>query len=251
MRRTTIVMGFVVVMLVFDAAWARQLRVATEGSYPPFNFVRNGEPTGFDVDIALALCAAMDVQCTVRTEPWKTILEGLAEGRYDMVVASIARTPERDRKVDFTEPYYRSRTNFIGDPTRLADSSKKLLAGKRLAAQKDTVQAHYLKRNYADVAEIRLYPTVRETYAALAKGETDAVLTDSLVAYEFLQSGQGERFDYIGPPLETSDPSSEACIAVREGDEELLRDLEKALRQIRLDGTYERINRAYFPFSIY
>ncbi|WP_147820806.1 transporter substrate-binding domain-containing protein [Salidesulfovibrio onnuriiensis] len=252
MRSTTFVLSFFLILATAHAAWAQtQLRVATEGDYPPFNYMQNGQPAGFDVDIAMALCKAMDAECTIQTVEWAKIIDGLVDGQYDLIVASMARTDERDKLVDFTTPYYRSRTNFIGDPEKLSGISKQQLEGKTLAAMQDTVQAEYLRNNLADVATIKLYSILGEAYADLTSDKIDALLIDSLVAYEFLKSEQGRRFDYIGAPLETSDPSSKACIAVREGDTELREALEEALNQIRLDGTYERINRAYFPFSVY
>ncbi len=252
MRLIAVALGFIAVMLAGATVHAeKRLRFATEGGYPPFNYVQNGEAAGFDVDIGMALCRAMDAECGVLVVEWGALLDGLIDGKYDFVVASMARTDERDTLVDFTTPYYRSRTNFIGNPAKLANVSRKQLAGKTLAAQRDTVQAQYLEDNFGDAAHIKLFPTLKESYAALANGSVDALLVDSLVAFEFLQSEHGQDFDYIGDPVDTADPSSEARIVVRSGDRELLQDIETALNQIRLDGTYERINRAYFPFSIY
>ncbi len=226
-------------------------RVGTEGGYPPFNFVKNGEPCGFDIDIARALCAAMGASCTIVLSTWDEIIPRLVKGEYDFVVASMAKTAQRDMLVDFTIPYYRSRTNFIGNPRELLASTPKSLAGKTIATQKETVQAEYLKANYAKDSKLLLLNTLIEAFHALVEGRADAVLTDSLVGYEFLQNEVGQPFDYIGPPLTTKNPSSEACIAVREGDDVLRIRLEKALQTIRLNGVYERINREYFPFSIY
>lgn len=226
-------------------------RVGTEGGYPPFNYVQNGEPAGFDVELARELCKQMHGECEIILVPWDKIITGLTEGRYDFVVASMAKTKERDKVIDFTTPYYRSRTNFIGNPIRLSSSSPQHLKGKILTTQSRTVQADYLKKHYGDVAEILLFETLAEAFHALVHGKADAVLTDSLVGYEFLQSEPGQPFDYIGQPLNTNNPSSEACIAVREGDHALRLKLEKALQALRLNGIYERINRKYFPFNIY
>jgi polar amino acid transport system substrate-binding protein len=252
MRPASLVFIFIAVVLLFQPAFAQTTyRVGTEGGYPPFNYVKNGEPAGFDVELAKELCKAMQGECKIILVPWDDIITGLINKRYDFVVASMARTEERDKLIDFTTPYYRSRTNFIGNPAHLSSSSPEQLEGKILTTQNKTVQADYLIKHYGSVAKIVLFDTLAESFHALIHGKADAVLTDSLVGYEFLQTEPGQPFDYIGQPLNTNDPSSEACIAVREGDHELKNKLERALQTLRLNGIYERINRRYFPFSVY
>jgi polar amino acid transport system substrate-binding protein len=79
----------------------------------------------------------------------------------------------------------------------------------------------------------------------------DIVLSDSLNCLDFLKSERGADFDFVGEPLPSDDVSSSAHMAVRKGELELVRQLEEALEQLRMDGTYDRINRQYFPFNIY
>lgn len=228
------------------------LRMATEGAYPPFNDVdKDGNPVGFDVDIARALCRAMGAECTMQIVKWNDLLPGLAANRFDVIVASMAKTPEREAVAAFTDYYYRSRSTFVSDPDRDFRQSREGLAGKTLAAQAGTVQAKHLQKNYGGSSTIRLAATNQDAFDLLVSGEADAVLSDSLTIFVFLQSEEGRRFDFVGAPLPVTDPSSEACIAVRREDRDLLERLNKALREIRLNGEYEKINRAYFPFSIY
>ena len=228
------------------------LRIATEGAYPPFNDVdKDGNPIGFDVDIARALCEAMHTDCTMQIVKWDDLLPGLAANKFDVIVASMARTPERETVAAFSNYYYRSRSTFVGDPNQDFKQSREGLAGKTLAAQAGTVQAKYLQENYGESSTIRLAETNLEALRMLIEGKVDAVLSDSLGIFVFLQSEEGRRFDFVGAPLPVNDPSSEARIAVRKGDIKLLQALNEALREIRLDGSYEKINRDYFPFSIY
>lgn len=229
-----------------------RLRIATEGAYPPFNSVNDrGEVVGFDVDIALALCEAMGKECAIVTNEWDTILDGLEFDRYDMVIASMAQTTEREKKADFTEPYYRSRSTFVADPEKEFIQTREGVKGMVLGAQQGTVQAQYLTDNFEGAATIRLGISTKDAFAMLARGDTDAMLSDSLTIYEFLQTDEGKRFDFVGRPLPATDPSSLACIAVRKGNSELVEAINKALRTIRLNGAYDKINHKYFPFSIY
>jgi len=228
------------------------LRIATEGAYPPFNEIdKNGTVVGFDVDISLALCEAMDVKCTIVINEWDTILDGLTSNKYDAVIASMANTPERAKLADFTGYYYRSRSTFVGNPSKQFVQTRDGVKGMTLGAQAGTTQAEYLNKNFEGSATIKLGKTTSDTFAMLAKGEVDAMLSDSLTIFDFLQTEEGRRFDFIGAPLPKGDPSSEACIAVRKGDSELTAAFNKAIKDIRLSGVYEKINRKYFPFSIY
>lgn len=107
LRQLSIAFGLATV-LAAGAVHSETLKIATEGAYPPFNFIDKGELKGFDVDIAKAICAKMSVDCTFQAVPWNDIIGGLEANKYDLVVASMAYSKERAARIDFSEPYYRS-----------------------------------------------------------------------------------------------------------------------------------------------
>ncbi|MBU1248797.1 MAG: transporter substrate-binding domain-containing protein [Proteobacteria bacterium] len=232
-------------------AVAQPLRVATEGAYPPFNMIdANGELTGFDVDIAKALCAAMSRSCELQVVAWDTIIEGLEQGKYEVIVASMAKTPERDARMEYTDYYYRSATAFVGRAGTPFTLSREGLAGKTLSAQAGTVQADYLKEKYPDSTLV--FPeTMAMVNAGLVAGTTDLGLMDDFSALDFFNTPEGELFDFVGEPLTDAEPYGTAYIQVTKGNVQLKDAINEALRQIRLDGSYARINAKYFPFSIY
>lgn len=228
-----------------------KLTMATEGGYPPFNYVdEQGQLKGFDVDIARALCRDMNVECDVVARDWDQLLPGLARGEYDFIVASMANTPERREYADFTGCYYRSRSAFAGRTDLQGPVTAETVTGLTLATQQGTVQAEFLRENYGAVAQLRYTQNVEELYDLLVQGEADLILVDSLNILEFLTSEEGLGFDFIGAPLPPEDISSCASIAVRK-DTGLRKSLNTALKNIRLSGDYDDINRAYFPFSVY
>ncbi|RCX30724.1 transporter substrate-binding domain-containing protein [Thioalbus denitrificans] len=251
-NRSGIVLILVFMLLPILAHGAGPLRVATEGAYPPFNYLdEQGRLTGFDVDLARALCAALETECTFTAVPWEELIPRLESGEYDVIVASMARTPEREQRVDFTEHYYRSRSAFVARSGSGLQPDRQNLRGKRLAAPVGSVQAEYLVRRYADIADIVTPPTSGDAFAMLAAGEVDAVLSDSLNGLDFLDSERGREFDFVGDALPPEDVSGAAHIAVRKGELALVKRLNRALARIRMEGTYDRINHRYFPFSIY
>src|SRR5947208_2390387 len=84
------------------AAQEQKLRIATEGAYPPFNYVDDaGHLAGFDVDIARAICSDLGEDCSLVAVPWAKIIDGLVNGDYDLIVASMAYTPERAERMEF------------------------------------------------------------------------------------------------------------------------------------------------------
>jgi len=231
----------------------KTVRIGTEGAYPPFNYKdAAGNLKGFDIDIAKALCDKMKVKCVFVAQDWDGIIPGLLAKKYDAIVASMSITDERKKKVDFTDPYYRSPATFVVPKNSpITDVSPKAMAGRTIGAQSSTIHANYLEDNYKD-STIRLYKTQDEVNADLAAGRLDAQLADKLVLFEWLKTKDGQCCKFVGPAI--TDPrwfGEGAGIAVRKEDKDLKEMFNKALKEILADGTYEKINKKYFPFSIY
>lgn len=238
----------------FAASGAERLRIATEGTYPPFSFTNEqGQLAGFDVDIARELCRRLEKECEVIAVPWNDLLPGLAGGRYEVIVASMAKTPEREQMADFTNSYYRTRSVFIGRPqNQLSRVTPETARGKVLATQEGTVYADYLRQHYQGAATLKFSDTIPDAFTALTSGAAELVLADNLSAFEFLRSDAGQGFNIIGEPLTVDEVrGGVAYLQVRKGNSRLRDDLNAALRSLWLDGAYHKINARYFPFDIY
>ncbi|UAW98626.1 ABC transporter substrate-binding protein [Halopseudomonas nanhaiensis] len=223
------------------------LRIGTEGAYPPFNLIdKSGEVVGFDIDIANALCEKMEVKCTVVTSDWDGIIPALNTRRFDFLVASMSITDERKQAVDFTDPYYTNKLQFVAPKKSDFKVDEESLKGKTIGAQRATIAGQWLEDNLGDVVDVRLYDTQENAYLDMNSGRIDGVLADNFVQYEWLQSESGSDFEFKGEPVFDNDKIG---IAVRKGDP-LRERLNEALAEIIEDGTYEEINAKYFPFSI-
>lgn len=232
-------------------AQAGPLTIATEGAYHPFSyFDEAGALSGFDVDIAYSLCEAMQRSCEVVAVPWNDLLPGIEAGHYQLIVASMAKTYERQMRVDFSDYYYRSHTIFVGDPNKYFSSSPESLKGVRVATGIGTVQEAFLRSRY-QAADIVVTQNQEQALAQLVSGDVSLVLSDSINFLSFLHSAEGSEFDFISEPLIDDLLKTDAHIAIQKGNESLRSDINQALITIRLNGTYERINRKYIPFSIY
>ncbi len=117
MKRIISLITLVSLVLVGSSAFSKdwsKVRIATEGAYPPFNYVTpKGELAGFDVDIALALGKAMGAEVTLIAQDWDGIIPALLAKKYDAVVASMSITEERKMKVAFSNKYYNTPAKFI------------------------------------------------------------------------------------------------------------------------------------------
>jgi lysine-arginine-ornithine-binding protein len=236
-------------------ASADKLRIGTEGSYPPFNFVDpGGRLMGFDIDIAQALCARIEAECEFVTQDYEGMVPALVAGKYDAIIASLWITDERRQKVDFTKKYYQAPARFVMRKGEGAggDISPMALKGKTLGAQRSTVHANFLEDIYKD-STVKLFEEQEQANASLAKGELDAVLADSTALWRWLSKDpQGQCCAFVGPPLKDPKWFGEGiAIAVRKGDQALKERFDKAIDAIVADGTYKAINDKYFPFSIY
>jgi len=254
--RLAVSAALIVGMLGLAAAAEAQdkVRIATEGSYAPFSFkAPDGTLQGFDVDIARALCDRAHMECTIVAQAWDGIIPGLLTKKYDAIVASMSITDERRKKVDFTDKYYQTPARFVARKGSNIPISKSGLKGKTIGAQRSTIHARYLQDNYADVADIKLYDNQENADLDLTAGRLDLVLADSIVLLEgFLTKPEGENFEFVGPELRDPKWFGEgAGIAVRPGDVKLKDAFNRALADILKDGTYDKIDAKYFPFSIY
>jgi polar amino acid transport system substrate-binding protein len=235
-----------------DAA-GRKVRIGTEGAYPPFNYFDSDKNlVGFDVDIAKALCEHAGFECTFVAQDWDGIIPGLLAKKYDAIVASMSITEERKKRVDFTDKYYNTPARFIAAKGAKFDTSPQGMKGKTIGAQRSTTHSSYLEDNYTG-STLKFYATQDEANLDLASGRLDAILADSIVLYEWMnKTDDGKCCAFIGPTI--NDPKwfgLGAGIAVRKGEGDLKAAFNKAIKEIRADGTYKKINDKYFPFDVY
>ena len=235
------------------SAQAKDLRVGVEGAYPPFSWKESdGTLKGFDIEIAEAICAEMKRNCVLIEQDWDGMIPALLARKFDAIIASMSITEERKKRVDFTNKYYNTPAKFVAKKGSDLEISKSGLKGKRIGLQRGTTHQCFMEKIYPG-AELVLYGTQEEVFQDLAIGRIDAQFSDSIAADEgFLKTDAGKDFEFIG-----GDQHDEAChgpgagIAVRKSDTELREELNRAIKAIREDGTYQKINAKYFDFDIF
>ena len=238
------------VTLAFSAgAMAETLKMGIEAAYPPFNNKdASGQVVGFDKEIGDALCAKMKAECSVVTSHWDGIIPALNAKKFDFLISSLSITEERKAAVDFTDPYYSNKLQFIAPKNVDFKTDKDSLKGKTIGTQRATLAGTWLEDTYGDDIKVSLYDTQENAYLDLTSGRVDAILADKYANYDWLKTDAGKNYEFKGDPVVESDKIG---IAVRKGDNELRNKLNAALKEIVADGTYKKINDKYFPFSIY
>ena len=237
--------------LAAGAASAETLRIATEGAYPPFNFVdSSGELQGFDVDIAKALCAEMQVECEITAQAWDGIIPGLNAGRYDAIVASMSITPARLEAVNFTQPYYQAGAVLVAPVDSDLMPTAESLEGRTIGTQRASTYANLIEQKFPG-ADMRLYDTVENHNLDLTAGRIDAVIAQRIFMSNWIESDEGKGYEIKGEAMLDPDILGlGAGIAVRKADTELLEKLDNALTTIMDNGTYDEINDRYFKVNL-
>jgi polar amino acid transport system substrate-binding protein len=181
-----------------------KLKIGTEGAYPPFNFIKpDGTLSGFDVDIARALCEEMKAECEFVTQEWDGAIPALQSGKFDAFIASMSITDERKKQVDFSNKYYNTPPGIAAPKdTDIKGVTKEDLAGKTIGVQVSTTHANYSEKTFTD-STIKAYPTAEEYRLDLANGRLDAVNDDSVTLAEWLKTPDGACCKMVGtfPPV--------------------------------------------------
>jgi len=232
-------------------ASAEPLRIATEGAYPPFNFVdASGELQGFDVDIARALCARMEVECEISAQAWDGIIPGLNAGRYDAIVASMSITPARLEAVNFTQPYYQAGAVLVAATGSDIMPDPEAMAGRVIGVQRASTYANLIEQRFPQ-ATVRLYDTVENHNLDLIAGRLDGVIAQRIFMSNWLDSEDGAGFEMKGEAMLDPDILGlGAGIAIRKADDALLERMDAALTAIMDDGTYAEINDRWFAVNL-
>ncbi|UBV44488.1 ABC transporter substrate-binding protein (plasmid) [Deinococcus taeanensis] len=213
------------------------LRIATNAEFKPFTYFEGKTMKGFEYDLGNLLARQMGLKPQWINQRFDSLLIGLNQDRFDLVISSHGITPERARAVDFTAPHYCSGGLIVslpGGPRTVAS-----LKGKVIATQVGTTYAEQI-RTVTGSTNLRLYPNNSDALQALTSGRVDAMVNEKFYALEALkQSGgrlqQGELLfqEQLG-------------MAVAKGNTTLLQAVNRSLKTAQNNGSYARLSKQYF-----
>lgn len=230
-------------------AQQQALAVAITDSAPPFAYRdENGKLKGFNVDLVQALCQRLQRECRVEVLRFPEVIPAVNAGRFDLGVANTLRTPEREKLVRFTRVIWRSTSSLIGLRELGGAQRATLLAREQTCAISGSRQLGWLGE-HATRAPIPAAGN-GELLEQLTRERCTLALLPTQQALSFLQGKEGQRFGYIGAPLDDNGLGGDVHIALRPGNDGLNDEVDAALESLIRDGTHERLSRRHFPYSI-
>ena len=228
------------------------IRFMTEVDYPPFNYAGpDGNPAGFNVDLARAICEELHVTCTVQMRRFDTLFDSLNDNRGDAAIASISVTPDSRKRADFSDPYYRPVARFVvRHENRVDDVTPERIEGKKVAVVAGTAQEQYLRALFTE-AELRPYRTPEAAREALRRREVDLLFGDGFsLAFWLNGTDSGGCCEFAGGPFVESRYFGEGIgVAVKRGNDTLRMAINWALFRLWEKGRFTELWLRYFPIN--
>jgi polar amino acid transport system substrate-binding protein len=228
------------------------IRFLTEIDYPPFDYAGpDGNPAGFNVDLARMVCEEIKVACTVQMRRFDTLIDALNKNEGDALIASIAATPKTRAQVDFSDPYYRTPARFVSRKDKPFDDLRPdALAGKTVGVVGGTAHEAYLKELFTEV-NLKLYPNSDAARIALKQGDVDLLFGDGISLSYWLNGTDSAGCCVFrgGPYLESRYFGEGVGIAVRRGNDLLRQAFNWALFRLWEKGRFTDLWLRYFPIS--
>lgn len=230
-----------------DLSNYQSITLGVDAPYPPYEFFdESGNLTGFEVELGNRACAYLEIQCEWKVTPWDTIMDDLNSRQFDVIMSSMSINSERQKIVDFGEPYYSTPSVFFARKGEaIPGYSNRQLRGKTIAVQRGTLQHEYVLENYDSNVTILALDGWEDVSAAFRAADADLVFTDYPQWEEefFLE----RVYEIVGDAVNLGDGVG---LAFRKDDDELRKAMDIALAELKRNGEYQRIRRKYFFYDI-
>ncbi len=235
-------------------AQGKDLKVAIDPTYEPFTYkTPDGKPTGFDVDIANALCAQIKRKCVFVEQVWDSMIPGLQAKKYDVIISSLSITEDRLKVIDFSDKYYNTPSRIVLKKSEKFTSPAST-KGKKIGVLKGSTQEKYAMGELAPLgATIVPYEAQDQVYLDIKAGRLDGTVADYVeVNGGFLSKPEGKDFELKGDELYIKKYFGIGVgVGMRKGETALKTDLNAAIKALRASGEYKKINDKYFKFDAY
>lgn len=221
------------------AAAGNVIRVATDATFPPMEFLKDGKRTGFDIELIEALAKSMGKKVQWIDIDFKGLIPGLISNRFDIAASAIYMTDERRKVVNFSDPYYRGGLAVLVRRDDRTINQPQDLAGKKVSVQVGTKSVGYLKENYPDVERVEVEKN-QAMFDLLATGRVNAAVTGRPAAVEYAR---------VRPAVRVLDKGLTTELygfAMRKNDAALAEELNRALQVLRANGAYAALTEKWF-----
>ncbi|WP_141431068.1 ABC transporter substrate-binding protein [Bacillus sp. 03113] len=226
-----------------------ELIIGTTGDYRPFTYLDDqNKLTGYDIEWANAIAKKLGVKAKFETGEFTGLIPGLSKGRFDVVMSSVHINDERKKSVDFSDAY------AMDGAVALVKKGTKSLAGPEdIKGLTVGVNAgsnwEKLVESIGGYKEMKTYPGPNESIADLMNERIDVVVMGEAAAGSYiLNSPDGDKIEISGKPLDQGE-ASVISIAIKKDSPELVEALNKAIKELKEDGTYDKLAQKYFGMT--
>jgi ABC-type amino acid transport substrate-binding protein len=214
-----------------------QITIASDIAYPPFEFEKNGKPVGFDIDLMREIGKRAGFTPEFKNVTFDGIIPGLGNNLYDAGASSFTITKAREKQIDFSDPYFNADQSLMverGSPIKSIDDIGDGTVGVQLGTTGE-LKAKEFEQQGKITGEVRTFDTITEAFSALENGQIDAVINDFPVSAYFAKTGGGSL------EVVQTIPTGEQYGIAFPTDSDLVEPVNKALEEIKKDGTYAKI----------
>ncbi|WP_077329863.1 transporter substrate-binding domain-containing protein [Virgibacillus siamensis] len=224
-----------------DGGLKDKYTVATDTGFVPFEFKKDGEYVGFDIDLIKAVAEEAGFEIDLAPTNFDGIIPGLQTGKFDIAVAGIGITEERAKKIDYSDPYYKSGLRIGVPKDNTSIKGLEDLEGKTVATRLGSTSSAFIKENI-EGADPNEYQQMSQVYLAVENGSADAVLYDAPNVAYYIKTKGSDKMKLVGDLYK----AEEYGIAISKGQDELVKAINDALATIKENGKYDKIYKKWF-----
>lgn len=229
------------------------LRFVTDSDYPPFNYIdEDGQLTGFNVDVARAICLELSATCDIQQRNWSDIIPIVRRGEADAAIASHAIDARILRDVDVSDRYYTTPARFVGHRGRAFEITPGGLDRKRIAVAKGTSHEAFL-RSFFTLSAIQAYENAELARDAVVTGTADLLFDDGINLVFWLNGTASKACCEFkgGPFVEPRYFGDGVGILLNRADPQIKQQVNWALKQLRDSGRFDELTLRYFPLRAF
>ncbi len=237
------------------AALPQTVRIGTDATYAPFSSKdAKGDFVGFDIDLGNEMCKRMQVKCTWVGSDFDSLIPSLKAKKIDAIISSLSITEKRQKEIAFSDKLYAADSRLIAAKGATIQPAIESLKGKHVGVLQGSTQEAYANEKWRGKGvDVVAYQNQDLIYSDLSAGRLDAALQDEVAASEgFLKQPAGKEYAFAGPSVKDKNYFGDGTgVGLRKDDAELKAAFDKALGEIRKDGTYDKMAKKYFDFNVY
>lgn len=214
------------------------ISVGTNAQFPPFEFYPNDKIAGFDIELAQIIADKLEIKLVIEDMNFNSLIDAINKNKIDLIISAMTITPERQSKVNFSNPYYTSNQVIMVTDKNESIKSIEDLKNKKIGVQTGTTGEQIVSK--IEGAKVSKYNTALAAIMDMKSANIDAIVYDLEACKEFKENNPSIKI------IDGQFDKEQYAIAVRKDDTELLNLINEVLEEIKINGQYEQLIKKYF-----